>query len=374
MKLEKLNVNELVQLIESAPINEKSQAIVKAVQALLDEKMDDTVLEYQAMAEEYNSNRQSAEKFGLRQLSKQETDFYQKITEGAFTTDQDTLIPTSISNYIYEDLRVARPLFEHIDWTPAGVKKWIIGEKVGKAQWGAIDAKIVDEIKAQLEPFDLEAHKLSAFAMVPQGIIELGFQWVDKFIRESLLEANEEGLAEGFINGNGKNAPIGMMKNIKGAVTDGIYPDAEAKKLTDFSPKGLGEHLVVLSNGGKRNLRKLVVVSNSTDYLTKIAPATTFLAASGEYRKVVPYDIEFVQEPSVPSGKAVLFISKGYSAGISRIAVDATTTYQFLDHVKTYKIVSYGNGRLKQQNMSVVLDITELAPLAFNTTGNGEGA
>lgn len=378
MKLNKENMNDIIQSIETAPLEGKSEAIVKAVQSMLDDKMSDSVAEYQAMAEEVNSNRQSAEKFGLRQLSKNESDFYQKVTTGAFKTEEENLMPTSITNYIFEDLKKSHPLFEHIDWAPAGIKKWFLGEKVGKATWGAIDAKIVSEITAELEAFDLEVHKLSAFSMIPLGIIDLGYEWVDKFVRESLLEVNEEGLEEGFIIGNGKNSPIGMIKNIDGAVTGGVYPDATAEKLTDFTPAGLAPHLVKLTDNGKRKLKKLVMVVNPNDYLTKVVPATSFLTSGGEYRKAIPYDIDFVESPFMPVGKAVLFLSKCYSAGISRMGLYETTEHDFLSHVKTYKIVSYGNGRLKKQNMSTLLDITDLKSLAFNIEsgekGNGEGA
>ncbi|WP_159639104.1 phage major capsid protein [Erysipelothrix anatis] len=372
MKLKNINTDALVQKIQEASMEGKSEAIVQAMQALLDDAMSEQVTRYQEMASDVQANAAMAEKYGLRQLSSEEKDYYQKITTGAYSTEQDNLLPKTVLTYLYEDLKKSRPLFAHIDWAPAGLKKWIVGEKVGKSTWGALDSKITEEIKAELSTIDLEAHKLSAFSLVPLGVIELGFEWVDLFIRESLLEANEEGLEEGFIAGNGKDSPIGMLKDLDGSVTGGVYPDKPAVKLTDFTPAGLAEVVKSLSDDGKRTISKMILVVNASDQYTKIAPATVFLTATGEYRRVMPYDIEIIPSVAVPSGKAILTLPKAYTAGINRMGISTSDDFNFLDHLRTHKIVTYGNGIIKKNNMAVVLDITDIKPVAFNVAQDGK--
>ncbi|MDE8339813.1 phage major capsid protein [Erysipelothrix rhusiopathiae] len=380
MKLSKLETNELVQLIQNAPKEAKGQVIIESVQKLLDDKLESIVNEYQSMAKEVSANNQLFDKYGLRNLSAEEHGFYELITDpmqashGFTKGKQEDLIPTSITNYVFEDLKQSRPLFQYIDWSPAGVKKWILAEKVGKAAWGALDETITKEITAQLEIIDFEIHKLAAFAIIPLGIIELGHEWVDKYVREVLLEVNEEGLEEGIIAGNGKNAPVGMIKNLKGNVQSGVYPDADAVEIKSFTAEALAPHLATLSDGGKRTLSKLVLIVNPSDYFTKVLPATTYLSAIGEYRQVLPFNIEIVQATSVPQNKAILYVPMGYSAGISRMGLYESDEFKFLDHVRAFKVVTYGNGRLKKQNMTVLLNITKLAPLAFNVKDLGVGA
>lgn len=49
----------------------------------------------------------------------------------------------------------------------------------------------------------------------------------------SIAEVNEDGLEEGFITENGKNAPIGLLKKLSGA-TDGVYPNRVAEVIKDL--------------------------------------------------------------------------------------------------------------------------------------------
>ena len=41
--------------------------------------------------------------------------------------------------------------------------------------------------------------------------------------------------------GTGKKQPIGMIKDLKGSVTDGIYPDKKKVVLEDFTPVTIGK-------------------------------------------------------------------------------------------------------------------------------------
>lgn len=367
MKLDnKLNMEELVQKIDNAPTEQKAQAIAEAIQSALDVQKEDIVKEYRAMYEEVQANKEMAEKFGLRSLSAEEKDFYQKVTKGFYEgSDKEAVLPTTTLNYVFEDLKRARPLFNYIDFTPAGLQKWIVAEVTGKAQWGLLEDEIKDEIKAELKTIDLDAHKLSAFAFIPLGIIELGYEWVDRYVREVLIEANADGLELGYIDGNGSNGPVGMNKKLTGAV-DGVYSDRDAVKITDFSPEGLGEVLAELTDEGRRTLSEVVLIVNPLDDFKLVKPASTFLTATGEYREVFPINTKVIQSVGVPANRAILYVPNGYQAGITQMGIYASDDFKFLDHARTYKVVTYGNGRLKKENMAAYLDISELKPLAFN--------
>jgi len=50
--------------------------------------------------------------------------------------------------------------------------------------------------------------KLSAFIPVSQSILDLGPEWLDRYVRTILSEAIFEGLEGGIIKGTGKDEPI----------------------------------------------------------------------------------------------------------------------------------------------------------------------
>jgi HK97 family phage major capsid protein len=370
MKLEGLNIEELVQSLNDAPAEEKSAKIIEAIQLAVNESKKEIVERYQREFAEVQANKDNFAKYGLRNLNSEEKSFIDKLKDpkqlAVFSTnDQDELIPTSITNYVFEDLRQEHPFLKYVKFTPAGVKKWILSEASGKAKWGKIDAKIIDEITAALSEIDMDANKLSAFAFIPKGILDLGYEWIERYIREVLLEVNEDGLEEGFIAGDGKNAPIGLLKKLSGAV-DGVYPDRTANVIEDFSVKSLGEHFLTLTNNGKRKVGKVLMIVNPADAYTKVAEASTYLNASGEFKKVFPFAIEVVESVHVPVNKAILYIPYTYVGGISRMGISFSDQYQFLEDNRVYKIVTYGNGRLVHENQAVVLDITNVKPLSFN--------
>ena len=261
MKLEGLNIEELVQSLNDAPAEEKSAKIIEAIQLAVNESQKEIVERYQREFTEVQANKESFAKYGLRTLNADEKAFIDKLKDpkqlAVFSTnDQDELIPTSITNYIFEDLRQEHPFLKYVKWVPAGVKKWILSEASGKATWGKLDAKITSEITAALSEIDIEANKLSAFAFIPKGILDLGYEWIERYIREVLLEVNEDGLEEGFITGDGDDAPIGLLKKLSGA-TDGVYPDRTAIAIEDFSIKSLGTHFYTLTDSGKRRIGKV---------------------------------------------------------------------------------------------------------------------
>lgn len=370
MKLEGLNLEALVQELNDAPAEEKSAKIVEAIQKAVNESKKEIVERYQREFVEVQANKDNFAKYGLRNLNSEEKSFIDKLKDpkqlAVFSTnDQDELIPTSITNYVFEDLRQEHPFLKYVKFTPAGVKKWILSEASGKAKWGKIDSKIIDEISAALSEIDMDANKLSAFAFIPKGILDLGYEWIERYIREVLLEVNEDGLEEGFIAGNGKNAPIGLLKKLSGA-TDGVYPDRTANVIEDFSIKSLGEHFYTLTNNGKRKVGKVLMLVNPADAYTKVAEASTYLNASGEFKKVFPFAIEVIESVHVPVNKAILYIPNTYVGGISRMGISFSDQYQFLEDNRVYKIVTYGNGRLVHENQAVVLDITNVKPLSFN--------
>ena len=373
MKFNK-NIQDFVQRIEDAGTEDKAKVIMESVQALVAQENASLIAEYQESAIQVQANSDNAKKYGLRQLTKEDREFYQLIRnprqlKGAFDgeTDNEKLIPTTITNYIFEDLKREHPLFKHINWAPAGLKKWIMGDVVGKAVWGNLDDKITAEITGALESINLDVNKLSAFAFIPKALFDIGEEWVDKFLREALKGTIEDGLEEGIVAGRGREhqEPVGLKKSLVG-VLDGVYTDRVAVAVNDFSVEQLGPVVKTLTFNGTKKLKPLILLVNPLDALTKVMAASQILTVNGDYKTVFPYPIEVIASEYVNENEAILYTSKTYTAGVTRMGIDTSEHAQFLDDNIVYKTVAYGNGRLAKDYNAVLLDITNLEPLALN--------
>ncbi len=368
MKIKNETIEKIKEKLDNAPSEEKSQVIIEAIQEIMEQEYAGTITQYQKDFEEYNASKENDKKFGLRALTEKEKQWIDRAIKQedktSITGKEIDYLPETTVDYIFEDLKTAHPLFEYIQWAPAGVQKWFLSERSGKATWGKLTRAIVDQIEAGIESLPLDVNSLSAFMFVPKAIIALGYKWIDKFVRTVLLEVNEEGIETGIIAGNGKEAPIGLLKDLKGSVQEGVYPDKTAVKVTDLGPDDFGEKVLpTLNRKGKRNVSTIVIIANQKEMDSTIYKATHVLGFNGYVLANNYKDFRFVSSPDVPDGKAIAYIPNKYVAGISRMGIDYSDHYKFLEQLRTYTVVTYGNGRLIDNDDAVVLDISELKPL-----------
>lgn len=376
MKFNENTIEDLIKQLNDAPAEQKSQKIIEAMQKIAEEKYADVTEQYLKDYNNYTAEKSSDEKFGLRSLTEEEMQWIDANVKQEDTSSlkgKDVVyLPETTVNYVFEDLKRAHPLFEYIDWAPAGVQKWFLSEKTGVAKWGKLTGAIIEQIEAEVKIIDLEANSLTAFMFVPKAIINLGYKWIDKFIRTVLLEVNDEGLEAGAISGNGKDAPIGYLKDLKGAVVDGVYPDRTPVEITDLGPDSFGEKVLpTLNRNGQREVDKIIIIANQNEIDTKIYKATHTKTAAG-YIKAEPYkNFVFVASKEVPANKAIATLPNKYTMGISKMGIDYSDHYKFLEQLRTYTVLTYGNGRLKSNDDAVLMDITNLKALV--TTVEVEG-
>lgn len=383
MKFNEKKIEDLVKELNEAPAEQKSEKIIETIQSIVDESYAEVISEYQKDFEEYSATKENDTKFGLRSLTEKEKQWIDRAIKqedtSSLTGKEIDYLPETTVSYIFEDLKTAHPLFQYIDWAPAGVQKWFLSERSGKATWGKLTRAIIDQIEAGVETLDLGANSLSAFMFVPKAIISMGYKWIDRFVRTVLLEVNEEGIEEGIVAGTGKDSPIGLLKDLAGSVVNGVYPDKVAKQITDLGPDSFGATVLpILNRDGKRNADTIVIIANQNEIDTKIYKATHVLGFNG-YVKADNYkNFIYVASPFVPTNKAIALLPKKYTCGISRMGIDYSDHYKFLEQLRTYSILTYGNGRLKANDDAVVLDITNLKALKpivqteGTTTVNGE--
>ncbi|MBF7097582.1 phage major capsid protein [Alkalibacter mobilis] len=364
---------EMVKEINEAPAEEKSEKIIEVMHELIEANSTEIAAQYKSDYGELQANKDHAQKMGLRTLTSNEKEFYETVfpkAKQSITLTDVNIFPETTTDYVFEEIKTNHDLLRYFKSVPAGVNKYITSEYTGKAAWGELTAAIVDEISATIKGFNVDAYKLSGFMYVPVAILELGPVWVDRFVRTVLVEVLEDGIEEGAVIGTGETGPIGLVKSLSGAV-DGVHPDKATVALTSFKPEEFAPKLIPLTNGGKRTLNKVLLVVNSSDRLGKVIPASTVFA-NGNYQSILSYiPVEIIESKHVPANKMVAFLPNSYQMGLTKVGVQYSDDFKFLDHLRTYRTVAYGNGRIVDDNMSIVFDITNLTPFVQPVTVDG---
>lgn len=314
---------------------------------------------------------------GQDQLTKEERNYYNQVIEKRGFENLDVVMPTTTFDRVFEDLEKNHPLLSKIDFQNAtGLIKWIVrdGEVTG-AVWGPLTGKIKEELSNGFHEVGLTLAKLTAFIPVSKAMLDLGPVWLDRFVRLSLSESISIGLEMGIVAGTGKDQPVGMLKNLKGSVVEGVYPDKDSTPLPDLSPTTLSKIVVKpLTKDGTVNVNTVLIVLNPFDYWDKFFPATTFLSATGAYvHDVLPIPADVVTSVAVPKGKLIAGIAKNYFMGIgSNKKIEYSDEVKFLDDERVYIAKQYANGMPKDNDSFQVFDITNLSTQMLFATGTPE--
>lgn len=321
---------------------------------------------------------------GVRQLTNEETKFYEKWIEGAKSNNPrqaisdlmaDGGMPETILEDVYKNLVEEHPLLAKIQFQNVKyLTKWLLNDhSVSKAVWGKITDKITKEIESGFKLIEIVQGKLSAFVLLAKDMLDLGPVFLDSYVREILKEALACGLEYGIVKGTGvKGEPIGLVRDIHEGVefnTTTGYPEKTAIKVLNFLPASYGElvnKLAKTENGKTRKLSSVQLLVNQSDYLTKIMPATTVLNAQGTYSKdIFPFPTEVIVSNALDDGEALLCLLPEYFLGVGA-SKNATLVYsdeyKFLDDVRTYLAKIYAAGQATDNTVAIKLDISKLDP------------
>ncbi len=317
---------------------------------------------------------------GVRQLTSKEMDYYEKLgaAMAAHNPKQalanlDVVMPETVIDSVFDDLRTNHPLLSLITFNPTnGAIKMIMNTNgYQEAAWGKLCDEIVKELTSGFVEVDTSLFKLSAFVPVCKAMLDLGPQWLDRYVRDILYEALANGLEAGLVDGDGNDKPIGMTRQVGEGVTvtGGVYPRKNKIKLNAINPATIGgliSLLVLAPNGKQRPARNVVFIVNPQDYFQKVMPATTLMAPDGTYRNdVMPYPMTVIQSPALKKGEAILGLSNLYfaAAGASKDGqIEYSDHYRFLEDERVYIIKTYANGMPMDNNAFLFLDISDLEP------------
>lgn len=328
---------------------------------------------------------------GYRQLTSRETQWYTKLAQALKSKnptqtfaeilgseEEEDLMPETIMEDVYKDLTEEYPIlgmvnFQHVRY----LTKWVLNDHTAqKAVWGEITDEITKEITSAFKVINVNQSKLSAYAAIERGMLDLGPTFLDGYIRAVLRDALSLGLEDGIVNGNGKDCPIGMTRDIhKGVSFNEMtgYPAKSEESVTEFNPLTYGTLLSKMAkaeNGRMRRFDRVALAVNLVTYFTKIMPATKVQDASGKYVSYLDsiFPTEIVICNSVEDDKAVMFLPKEYyllMGGPREGQLEISDEYKFLEDMRYFKIRQYGTGRAFDDTCCLVLDVSGLKPAAI---------
>lgn len=373
MRIDKISNELQAQIVKD--INEaedKGLAIAEGIEKLAGAFYEKAVRETLELAQSVKGNKEAMEAAGIRTVfNEEEKKFYSFLKMGAkqsVTADQIDIIPTNIIDATLNDVKQASRITSLITFAPAGVQKWLTASKTGSAVWGALTASITGELTATITALNLDVHKLNAFCAIPKAIRALEIGYVDKYFRAILAEAMQDGIAAGYLDGDGKVAPIGVMRKFE-TNSDGTYKSKTViSTVTGFSPEQLAPVLQTLSHGGIRPVQNLTLVCNPLDEYQYVNPALYGDSVSGGYIQKSAVLIDVIADANCEQGKAVFTMPGLYTMGFQGVEVQEYKETGALDDVDYIIAKVYGNGRAVDVDAAVVIDVTSLVPYILPVT------
>lgn len=384
LDLEDEKLLELRQKHMDAMAANDPQAYMDSLDELLKYHGEQLSKEYELLQSEMDDSIRA--KRGEWVQTNKEKEYFQKLGDAMKAKDVrqalnnlDVVMPQTVFDRIFEDLRTAHPLLSRITFqnTNGAIKFLMNLNGYQRAAWGPLCAEIVQELTSGFKEVDSGLLKLSAFIPVCKAMLDLGPQWLDRYVREILAEALANGLEYGLVNGTGKDEPIGMIRQVGDSVTvtGGVWPEKSKVTISDFSPATMGNLVSILAanpNGQARRVDDLILVVNPQDFFQKIMPATTIMTPGGTYQNnVFAYPTQVIQSAALPRGKAVFGIARLYLAfaGMAKEGrIEYSDEYRFLEDERVYLIKTYANGMPADNNAFLVLDISGLKPATWKVT------
>lgn len=300
--------------------------------------------------------------------SKERKFFNDAINFGGF--DEDSILPVTTQERVFEDLIVEHPLLDVIGLKDLGaVTRYIYSDPTKAYAWGNLFGEIKGQVSAAFTEEQIGQLKLTAFAVIPKDMLELGPEWVERYVRQLLVESYSVGLEYGLVNGKGpaQSEPVGLMKDVadNGAVTD---KTPEELTLT-FAPSKFGEivsgelHDVIKAlstdedGKARKVLNKVVMLVNPVDAIS-VQARNTIQTANGQWVTALPYNIEVIESDEIPEKKALFFVKGEYLAAIAGgYKLNKFDQTLAMEDAMLYTIKQFANGRPKDNNTALLYDL-----------------
>ncbi len=315
---------------------------------------------------------------GIPTLTAEETKFYNEVSKaGGF--DKDLVWPETIFEKVFEDLEKDHPLLRLINFqSTVGKVKVIRSRRKGVAVFGPLHKDLEGQLDAEFDSTEYTQLALTAFMLISNDTLDLGPRWINRYVQLSLREAVSDIWEVKIVTGSGNNEPIGLLKDLDGAVTGGVYPDKASAGTLTFKDSAtmVKEFAKVLKTASKYTHRigdndtdgetkyrkvsgKVYLIVNPVNYYDIVARVTT-QNANGVFVSNLPFISQdhIIESLDVPENKLIAFIDGEYDATQSRPEKIAVYKETFaMKRATLYAIDMLGNGQPTNNDAAQVYDI-----------------
>lgn len=370
-------ITALQQAFESTDPREVAQTIVENYESNLlhfQDVMNTTIREANRANEQQWDDAVLAQR-GVRRLTSSELKFYNEAIEAKSFDEVSKLMPPTIFERVFEDLALDHPLLSRVNFQRVGASTMWIVRKPGQtvATWTEVTDEIKEMIDHGFETIDQGMFKLSGFLVVSKAMFEIGPEWLDRYVRAFLTEIIAAELEKAIVTGDGNKKPIGMTRDLDGAVTGGVYPEKEAVKLKDLKPKTIGEEILAPATiiekdeGGNptktRPYDGITFIINPYNYAMHFFSAGVKQRDDGtwEFDKFPVPGLDIIQTSAVPIGKMVVGHPKDYFMGTGTDStLEHSDVVRMIEDQRLYVVRQLANGRPLDNDKFDVFDISEL--------------
>nr|WP_025710298.1 phage major capsid protein [Bacillus cereus] len=357
----------LTDALTNAESTEQEQTA--AFESFFDAMQTDVISTVRNQLNDEMLDRSILQQRGQNVLTAAETKFFNAVVqEGGFK--DGSILPVTTQERVFEDLVKEHPLLDALGLQDLGaVTKFIYSDATKAYAWGELFGEIRGQVNAAFREEKIGQLKLTAFAAIPNDMLDLGPEWVERYVRTLLVESYSVGLEFGFVNGGGSVAhqPVGLMKDVN--ATTGAVTDKKSSGTLTFAPSQFGEVVAgelyevvkALSTDAKGKSRKvlnnIVMVVNPVDSIG-VQARNTIQTSTGQWVMALPYNIQTVESEEVPVGKALFFVKGQYLAAIAGgyklKKFDQTLA---IEDAMLYTIKQFANGKPKDNKAALVYDL-----------------
>lgn len=370
-------IKALQAAFESADPKEVAEKIVTNYENNMlhfQDMMDTTIREANRANEQKWDDAVLAQR-GVRALTTEELKFYNQAIEAKSFDEVSKLVPPTVYERVFEDLAIDHPLLSRINFQRVGASTMWVVRKEGAttAYWGDVCDNIKEMLDHGFETIDMGMFKLSGFLVVCKAMFEIGPEWLDRYVRAFLTEIIASELESVVVTGDGNKKPIGMIRDLDGAVTGGVYPEKEVTELKDLSPKTIGKEILAPAtiidkneDGTPKRTRPyagITFILNPYDYAMRFFAEGTKQRDDGVWmfdNYPVP-GLEIIQTSAMPIGKMVVGHPKDYFMGVAAEAkLEHSDVVRMIEDQRLYLVRQLANGRPIDNDKFIVFDISKI--------------
>lgn len=372
LKAEKNELHEVLsRAVNEQDTNKQSELMTEYFNLLGEHIKEDVSSKLNGEIESYNNkmrdtNILSNREFGLV-LTNEEMKYFNAVVEKKGFDNVEQVFPKTIVQYIFDDLSHNHPLLSRVDtmYTEALVEFVYAKPNTARGYWGPICEDIRQLILNGFESVSYKHNKLSGFVVVCKGMLELGPEFLARYVMQAIRDIFEVTLVEAIISGNGKNQPVGMVKKLTGVI-DGEFKDKDKVAVTKFDASTFGAIHAALAES-KVTGNPCLIMSEVT-YWSKIFPAFAVQNPNGVWNvDTIPTGEAVILENAVPKDVIIYGDPKNYALMVSgEFRINRYDQTLAIEDLELFIGKMFCHGVPKDKNAFIVLDVSGIAAPATN--------